>query len=86
MKFQTCTDAGVGQLFPYENYIASLQLSKVTGWRIRKRGWIQTVTLCGKCYATRDEIQRFEARVTAGEFASLRQQIASAKAGRGGGS
>jgi hypothetical protein len=55
-------------LLPFEKWLEDIGKTAATGWRWRKRGWIQTHNICGRVYVTRDEIKRFEARVMAGEF------------------
>lgn len=44
-------------------------LSPATCWRYRKRGWLQTVTIAGRHYITREAIADFNRRAAAGEFA-----------------
>ena len=42
----------------------------VTLWRWQKLGWLDaSVNIAGKPYLTREAVQRFTARATAGEFA-----------------
>jgi len=42
----------------------------VTLWRWQKLGWLDaSVNIAGKPYLTREAIQRFTTRATAGEFA-----------------
>ncbi len=55
-------------LIPFSRYLERLEVSAVTGWRWRKRGWISTAKVGGRIFVTRDEIRRFEERVAAGAF------------------
>lgn len=57
------------KLVPYWKFLASVGKRETTGWRWRRDGLIETVNICGKLYITADEINRFEARARAGEFA-----------------
>ena len=43
-------------------------VSLVTGWRWRKKGWVETLNIAGKLYITGDEIDRFNQRAKDGEF------------------
>ena len=53
----------------YTSWLREMQVSDVTGWRWRRRGWITTQNICGRCYVQFAEIDRFLERVKAGEFA-----------------
>ena len=44
-------------------------LSPATGWRYRRKGWLETIVIAGRHYITREAISRFNARAAAGEFA-----------------
>lgn len=48
-----------------------MQISDVTGWRWRRRGWIITQNISGRCYVELAEIERFLARVKNGDFAKV---------------
>ncbi len=56
-------------LHDFNQWLSSLNKTRGTGWRWRKRGLIQTVDIFGRVYVSGDEIAKFEARATAGEFA-----------------
>ena len=60
----------VSNLVPYDQWLAEVGISSTTGWRWRKRGAIKTVTIYGRQYISRDEIQEFERRAVAGELAA----------------
>jgi hypothetical protein len=68
MKRQKNPAAGPQTLSRYRDYLSSLGYSYVTGWRMRRRGWIKTITICGRVFVTREEIERFEASAAAGAF------------------
>lgn len=52
-----------------DKFIEGTGLSTATIWRFRKKGFLQTVNICGRHYVLRSEIARFNKRATAGEFA-----------------
>ena len=56
-------------LLAFDRWLKDIDKTAATGWRWRKRGWINTVNICGRLYVSRQEIHRFEERVAAGEFA-----------------
>jgi predicted site-specific integrase-resolvase len=45
--------------------------SRSTAWRYRKLGVIVAVNMFGRWYVTREEADRFEARLRAGEFSQV---------------
>lgn len=59
----------VGDLVPFDEWLASLGRSKVSGWRYRKRGVISTVNLMGRIFVSRAAIAEFERKALNGEFA-----------------
>jgi hypothetical protein len=58
------------QLTPFPKWLASLNQSRITGWRWRKRKIIEVINIHGRLYIHADEIARFEKRAAAGEFAA----------------
>lgn len=74
------TQNTVGTLVAYERYLEEIDKTKATGWRMRQRGWINTINICGRLYVTRAEIAKFEARAAAGEFSKV-HKTPSQKAG-----
>ena len=44
-------------------------LSPSTLWRYRRAGWLNTITIAGRHYITREAIAEFNTRAAAGEFA-----------------
>lgn len=59
----------LSDLVPFDDWLASLGRSKVSGWRYRKRHMINTVSLMGRLFVSRRAIAEFERRAKAGEFA-----------------
>ncbi len=53
----------------YAHWLASIPVSSTTGWRWVRDGRIEPINIAGRLYVTRAEIERFQARATAGEFA-----------------
>jgi hypothetical protein len=51
------------------HFLQSLGVTPATGWRWRKKKWIATLNIAGRVYISRSEIDRFQQRVAAGEFA-----------------
>jgi hypothetical protein len=56
-------------LVPLTRWAEEIGRTTSTIWRWRKFGWIRTTNICGKLYVAKEEIERFEARAAAGEFA-----------------
>lgn len=56
----------------WRKFLHAVGISNVTGWRWRKLGWIVTVDIAGKPYVPMRELERFNARAEAGEFAGMR--------------
>jgi hypothetical protein len=61
-------DQFVSNLFAFDRWLKDIDRTPATGWRWRKRGWINTINVSGRLYISRDEINRFETRAAAGEF------------------
>ena len=55
----------------FEKWLREMDISSATGWRFRKRRWIETLNLCGRLYVTRAAILKFEERAAAGEFSKV---------------
>ena len=45
--------------------------SETTGYRWRKRGWLETTVIAGKHYLSPQNLANFECRAAAGEFAKI---------------
>lgn len=58
----------VGNIVSFDAWLNSLNRTRCTGWRWRKKGLISTQNVFGKLYITREEIARFEKRAIAGQF------------------
>jgi hypothetical protein len=43
--------------------------SNTTLWRMRRKGWLQVIRICGRCYITPQAIVDFNRRAGLGEFA-----------------
>jgi hypothetical protein len=67
-----CAPNGVAtsrRLYPFNVWLKDIDRSRATGWRWRCKGIVATVNICGRVFISRDEIERFERRACAGEFA-----------------
>jgi hypothetical protein len=53
----------------FDRFLESLGVTSSTGWRWRKSNWLKTLNISGRVYIARSEIDRFQQRVLAGEFA-----------------
>ncbi len=53
----------------YDRFLEDNLISAVTGWRYRKRGWLNCINIAGRWYIERAEIERFLERARAGDFA-----------------
>jgi hypothetical protein len=58
-------------LVAFDRWLNSIGRSPVTGWRWRKKGWVETVNISGRTYVQRSAIDKFLARVQRGEFAKV---------------
>ncbi len=58
------------RLKPWAEWLREAGVGPVTGWRWRKRGWITPVNISGRLYVAAEEMERFEKRAAAGEFAT----------------
>jgi hypothetical protein len=56
-------------LRPLTRWAGEIGRTTNTIWRWRNFGWLQTVNIAGKLYVSDEEIDRFQARAAAGEFA-----------------
>jgi len=55
-------------LISYDHWLNGLNKTRVTGFRWRKLGLIETVNIFGRLYVTREGVAEFERRAIAGEF------------------
>lgn len=44
-------------------------VSETTFWRWRRRGWLKTVEIAGRCYVDPEDLEEFRRRARAGDFA-----------------
>ena len=61
-----------GHLSPYAHYVQKLGLSEITGWRMRRRGWIETIEIAGRIYVDEREIAAFEERARKGQYKKVK--------------
>jgi hypothetical protein len=52
-------------------WLDRLGRSETTGYRWRRRGWLNTTTIAGKHYLSPQNLADFERRAEAGEFATV---------------
>ena len=55
-------------LVSFDSWLRGIDKTRVTGFRYRKAGLIETVNIFGRLYVTRDAVANFERRALAGEF------------------
>lgn len=61
----------------FYHWLQEIGVARITGWRWRKRKFIETVNISGRLYVTQAAIDNFERRATSGEFAGKKQDIHS---------
>lgn len=60
----------IAPLVSVANFARQIGRTPVTVWRWQKIGWLDaSVNIAGKPYLTREAVERFTQRATAGEFA-----------------
>jgi hypothetical protein len=55
-------------LVSFDSWLDEIGISRTTGWRWRKAGFIKTVCIAGRLYLLHEEIETFTRRALAGEF------------------
>jgi hypothetical protein len=61
------------KLIAYDEWLKNIVgISRTAGWYYRKRGWITPLNLSGRLFLTEEEVERFDQRLKAGEFAGGR--------------
>jgi predicted site-specific integrase-resolvase len=55
-----------GSIIHFGAWRDGLGISATTGWRWRKRGWIDTITIAGRVYISQDATAAFERRAAGG--------------------
>ena len=68
MQTQVSTGNSAG-LISLSKWAEQVGITAITAWRYRKRGWLQTVNICGRVYLTPEAIAAFTRRAESGEFA-----------------
>lgn len=53
----------------WSKFLADVGITPSTGWRWRKKGWINPVNIAGRLYVGEEEIVNFTRRAQGGEFA-----------------
>jgi hypothetical protein len=56
--------------------------SSTTTWRMRQRGWLEVIRICGRCYVTPQAILDFNERAIRGEFGGTIQNPAAKQRNR----
>lgn len=69
MQLTNNTDLNGHALVPFNSFLKQNGRSPSSGWRWRKNGWIKIINISGRLYVSREEIEKFQARAAAGEFA-----------------
>ncbi len=60
---------GGPEIEPLDRFLKRIGVSRVTGWRWRKRGWLRVHLIAGRTYITSEERHRFIKMVQNGELA-----------------
>lgn len=68
-QHDTQSSEPAGSLVPFDGWLQGMGKTRITGFRYRKQGLISVVNIFGRLYVTREEIEKFERRAIAGEFA-----------------
>jgi len=66
-------------LVSYDRFRKGVGVSTTAAWRWRREGWLKTLNIRGRLYLEVDEIARFVARASTGEFATV-HKVPSRKA------
>lgn len=64
----TPSNPAPSNLFCFYRYLEGRNLTRMTGYRYRQKGLIETINIFGRLYITREEIEKFERRALNGEF------------------
>ncbi len=81
MKPDSHTFEPGGGLVSSSKFCRDAGVSAVTAWRFRKKGWLESVNICGRVYHTQAAIDKFVQRAAAGEFAK-EHKVPSRTSGR----
>jgi hypothetical protein len=53
---------------PLNRWLDEMDLSSVTAWRYRRKGWLEVVRIGGRLYITPQALAEFQRRAAAGHF------------------
>ena len=73
---------GISSIVAYHKWLESVGVSPTTGWRWERDGRIHTTNIAGRKYVTRGELDEFQRRAEAGEFAHAPAGAAANALGR----
>jgi hypothetical protein len=62
-------------ILPFNSFLVQTGRSASCGWRWRRKGWITTIDIAGRLYISQQEIERFQKRAAAGEFAKKTHRL-----------
>jgi hypothetical protein len=66
LKCNTVSENGI---VPFSVFLQQVGKSANCGWRWRRKNWVNTMNVAGRLYIAKSEIERFQKRAAAGEFA-----------------
>ncbi len=69
MKLKDVSIHGMPGPIALSAWLKQIGRSDTTGWRWAQNGWIHPLNISGRPYVTRQDIEQFERRAAAGEFA-----------------
>jgi hypothetical protein len=55
-------------IMAFAKFLNMIGRSRTTGWRWRQHGWINVITIAGRPYVRREDIENFLGRAERGEF------------------
>jgi len=82
MKQRETTSEGGTETAPItslQNFCRSTDMSPITAWRLRKKGWLETININGRQYVTSEAVEEFKRRAVAGEFSKVHKTPSMAK-------
>jgi hypothetical protein len=74
MKRHETTSAGGTETAPItslQNFCRGADISPITAWRLRRKGWLETININGRQYVTAEAVAEFKRRAAAGEFSKV---------------
>jgi hypothetical protein len=69
IRVDTKTAVDAPQLVALRTFCREGNISEVTAWRWRRKGWLRTINISGRQYLSAESIADFKRRAAAGEFA-----------------